>query len=343
VCGYLAQSVAFKGWLGENGFNPVHSWHWGFAAAGVGMTLGLVQYVLGGRRLARVGGPPKDGPRPWRTVGLILLGTAGLLTLVVLSDQVPSLAWIRYAYLGAPLAAIVWCGLRRDVTSKRVTAILLFFIAATVFWAIFEQAGSTIALFGDRLTDRTLAERRRASRPWGIRFSVGSPFPSSWFQGVNSAFVMVMAPRLRMALGAPGQPPALEPAQVRDRALPRVALLRHHGARGPPLGGQGLVSPWWIVSLFFIQTLGELCLSPVGLSLMTKLAPDNLVGLSLGIWFLASAFGNKLAGILAGSFTATDSAALAHSFMTQALWAAATAAVILGLTPWMKRLMGGVR
>jgi POT family proton-dependent oligopeptide transporter len=76
---------------------------------------------------------------------------------------------------------------------------------------------------------------------------------------------------------------------------------------------------------------------------MTKLAPNELIGLSLGIWFLASAYGNKLAGILAGNFTASDPAALAHSFMVQAIWAVATAAAILALTPWMKRLMGGVR
>jgi len=341
VCGYLAQSVAFKGWLGENGFNPVHCWHWGFAAAGVGMTLGIAQYVLGGRRLARVGGPPKSGARPWRTVVLILSGTAALLTLVVLSDQIPSLAWIRYAYLGAPLAAIVWCGLRKDVTSKRVTAILLFFIAATVFWAIFEQAGSTIALFGDRLTDRTLPNGGSFT-VFGRRFSVGSPFPSSWFQAVNSAFVMIMAPVfgwLWVRLGS-RQPSSPFKFVI---GLFLVALSFVIMVPAARLSAAGLVSPWWIVSLFFVQTLGELCLSPVGLSLMTKLAPDNLVGLSLGIWFLASAFGNKLAGILAGNFTATDSGALAHSCMTQAAWAAATAAVILALSPWMKRLMGGVR
>jgi len=109
------------------------------------------------------------------------------------------------------------------------------------------------------------------------------------------------------------------------------------------LTAQGLVSPWWIIVLFFLQTVGEMCLSPVGLSLMTKLAPADLVGLALGIWFLASAFGNKLAGILAGNFTATDPGALAHSFLVQAGWIGVTAAALLSLVPWVKRLMGGVR
>jgi POT family proton-dependent oligopeptide transporter len=341
VCGYFAQSVAFKGWLGANGFNPVHCWHWGFAAAGVGMTLGMAQYVLGGRRLARVGGPPSAGARPWRIVALVVSGTVGLLALVVLSDQVAKLAWIRYCYLGAPIAAIVWCGLRTDVTGRRVTAIFLFFIAATVFWAIFEQAGSTIALFCDTLTDRSLPNGG-AFTVFGHRIAVGSPFPSSWFQAVNSAFVMILAPVFGWLWVRLGRHQPSSPAKF-VIGLVLVSLSFVIMVPAARLSAAGLVSPWWVVSLFFLQTLGELCLSPVGLSLMTKLAPDNLVGLSLGIWFLASAFGNKLAGILAGNFTASDPAALAHSFMVQAAWAAATAAFILSLAPWMKRLMGGVR
>jgi POT family proton-dependent oligopeptide transporter len=98
-----------------------------------------------------------------------------------------------------------------------------------------------------------------------------------------------------------------------------------------------------VIGLFFLQTLGELCLSPVGLSLMTKMAPRDFVGLALGIWFLASAYGNKLAGILAGGFTATDPGLLARSFLTQAAWTGVTAAVLLAAGPWMRRLMGGVR
>ena len=341
VCGYLAQSVAFKAWLGENGFDPTHCWHWGFAAAGVGMTLGIAQYVVGGRRLAHVGKPPERQVRPWAIAGLVVAGTACLLCLVALSDLVDRFAWIRYAYLGAPLAAIVWFGLRTDVTSKRVTAILLFFIAATVFWAIFEQAGSTIALFGDQLTDRTLPNGGSLTL-FGHRFSVGSPYPSSWFQSVNSVFVLLLAPAFGWIWVKLGKRQPSSPLKF-VIGLFFVALSFLIMVPAAHLAARGLVSPWWIVALFFLQTTGELCLSPVGLSLMTKLAPNELIGLSLGIWFLASAYGNKLAGILAGNFTASDPAALAHSFMVQAIWAVATAAAILALTPWMKRLMGGVR
>jgi POT family proton-dependent oligopeptide transporter len=108
------------------------------------------------------------------------------------------------------------------------------------------------------------------------------------------------------------------------------------------LTAHGLVSPLWIVGMFFLQTVGELCLSPVGLSVMTKLSPGNLQGLMLGVWFLAAALGNKLAGILAGSFTSTDPAALGHFFLVEAAWTGAAALSLLALVPWIRRLMGGI-
>ena len=341
VCGYLAQGVAFRAWLGRNGMDPAHCWHWGFAAAGVGMTLGLAQYVLGKRRLERVGAAPPRGPRPVALMAAVGTATLCLLAVVVLSDLVDRLAWVRYAYLGAPLGAILWFGFRKGATSNRIAAILVFFAAATVFWAIFEQAGSTIALFGDALTDRSLPHGGSFSL-LGLHFSVGSPFPSSWFQSVNTAFVLVLAPVfgwLWVRLG-PRQPSSPFKFVLGLFFVALSFVLMVPAAR---LSAHGLVSPWWIVGLFFLQTLGELCLSPVGLSLMTKMAPDDLVGLSLGIWFLASAYGNKLAGILAGNFTTADPGMLAHSFLVQAAWAGATAAILLALTPWMRRLMGGIR
>jgi POT family proton-dependent oligopeptide transporter len=341
VCGFLAQHVVFKAWLLAHGFDPNRSWHWGFAAAGVGMVLGLAQYVLGGRRLAHIGNAPAEGERPWATLALILGGTAGVVGLVLLSDIFEGLAWIRYVYLGFPVAAIFWFGLRKDVTSKKIGAILIFFAAATVFWAIYEQAGSTISLFAESLTDRSLPNGGNLTL-FGHHFSAGATFPSSFFQSVNSAFILIMAPGfgwLWLRLGS-RQPSSIFKVVIGLFFAALSFLLMVPAAY---LSTRGLVSPWWIVGLFFLQTVGELCLSPVGLSLMTKLAPGNFVGLALGIWFLASAFGNKLAGVLAGNFTATDSGALAHSFLVQAGWTGVTAAVLLCLVPWVKRLMGGVR
>jgi POT family proton-dependent oligopeptide transporter len=109
------------------------------------------------------------------------------------------------------------------------------------------------------------------------------------------------------------------------------------------LTAEGKVGPGWLVGLFFLQTVGEMLLSPVGLSTMTKLAPTRLVGLVMGIWFLAAALGNKLAGVLASGFSSENPSDLADFFLRQALWVGAATLALLALVPWVRRLMGGVR
>jgi POT family proton-dependent oligopeptide transporter len=193
--------------------------------------------------------------------------------------------------------------------------------------AFFEQAGSTISLFGDQLTRTEI---------------LGYKFPSAWFQSVNSLFVILLAPVfawLWVRLGDK-QPSSPLKFTLGLAFLGLSFLLMVPAAR---LTVAGKVSPLWIVGLFFLQTLGELCLSPVGLSTMTKLAPQKLLGLVMGIWFLAAALGNKLAGVMSGEFTATDGHALARFFLNQALWVGAATLVLLMCVPWLKRLMGGVK
>lgn len=328
VTGWLAQSDQFKMWLEGWGYDPLHSWHWGFAAAGVGMTIGLVVYLATGNRLAHVGQPPaSSGPRPWGKFILVLAGAAALFALVRLSDTNENFAWIRYGYVVLPVLAILWFGFRASLEAKRIAAVLVFSLAALVFWAVFEQAGSTIALFGDQLTRTEM---------------FGYKFPSAWFQSVNSLFVMALAPLfalLWVKLGdrQPSSPTKFVAGLV---CLGLSFLLMVPAAK---LTVEGKVSPFWIVGLFFLQTVGELCLSPVGLSTMTKLAPQKLLGLVMGIWFLAAALGNKLAGVMAGDFTSTDGTALAKFFLHQALWVGVATIVLLACVPWLKRLMGGIR
>ena len=327
ITGWLAQSDEFKRLLAGWGLDPVHSWHWGFAAAGVGMTLGLVVYLITGRRLVQVGRPPAAGTRPWRPLGLVLLGAAAVLAVVLLSDLNPDFAWIRYGYVVLPVLAILWFGFQVSLDAKRIAAVLVFSLAAVVFWAIFEQAGSTIALFGDQLTRTEV---------------LGYRFPSAWFQSVNSVFVILLAPVfgwLWVRLGA-NQPSAPFKFTLGLGFLALSFLLMVPAAR---LTIEGRVSPLWIVGLFFLQTVGELLLSPVGLSTMTKLAPPKLLGLIMGIWFLADALGNQLAGVLAGEFTSTDGNVLAAFFLKQALWVGVAAVALLAGVPWVKKLMGGVK
>lgn len=325
VCGWLAQSDEFRGMLGNWGLNPLHSWHWGFAAAGVGMTIGLIVYVATGKRLAHVGNAPApDLGRPWSKLGLVVLGTAALMFIMTLSDERP---WLVYGLFAVQIAAILFFAFKPDPDSKRIAAILVFFMAAEIFWAIFEQAGSTIALFGDELTRTTI---------------FGYNFPSSWFQSLNSLWVMILAPIFAWLWITMGKRQPSSPAKF---ALGLVFLGLSFALMVPAakLTIEGKVSPLWLVALFFLQTMGEMCLSPVGLSTMTKLAPQRLLGLVMGIWFLAAALGNKLAGVLAGHFESKDPDALAGFFLKQSLWVGVATVVLVALIPWVKRLMGGIR
>ncbi|MBA3848852.1 MAG: MFS transporter [Opitutus sp.] len=328
ITGWLAQSDAFKSMLTSWGMDPARSWHWGFAAAGVGMTIGLVVYLVQWQRLADVGHPPAAGaPRPWGKLLGVLAGAALLFALVRVSDTNPAFAWIRYGYVVVPILAILWFGSRNDPSLKRFAAIWVFSLAAIIFWAIFEQAGSTIALFGDQLTRLEI---------------LGYKFPSAWFQSVNSIWVITLSPFFAWTWVKLGdkQPSSPMKFAIGLFFLGLSFLLMVPAAQ---LTAEGKVSPMWIVGLFFLQTIGELCLSPVGLSTLTKLAPGNLVGLVMGIWFLAAALGNKLAGVLAGEFTATDAKALSNFFLHQAGWVGVAFVALLLVTPWVRKLMGEVK
>lgn len=329
ITGFLAQSVWFKSVLESSGFDPAKSWHWGFAAAGVGMTIAMLTFH---RRAATL--PDTDfgfdregasGVRAfWRQAGLLTLGTLGLLALAVASDH-PSLTWMRWLFLILPLAGILYAASQPSEDSQKLAAIGILFIAAMIFWAIFEQAGTTIALFADQLTRTDIA---------------GVPFPSAWFQSINPIFVILLAPlfaALWMRLGT-RQPSSAVKFAIGLLFLSASFMLMVPAAT---LAAAGKVSPLWLIGLFALQTTGEMLLSPVGLSTMTKLAPARMTGLVLGLWFLATAFGNKLAGVLGGSFSSSEPHALASAFLTQAIMVAIAAGLLFAAAPWFKRLTVG--
>ncbi|MEO8078543.1 MAG: peptide MFS transporter [Acidobacteriota bacterium] len=246
IAGYLAQRV---------------DWHLGFAAAGVGMALGLVQYVFGKKRLepaiARLAARPAMAAR---------------------ADGVPP---DQAAAGGLGFTATEW---------KRIGAIVVFFLVAILFWGAYEQAGSTLNLFADRYTRLTVA---------------GFSFPSSWFQSVQPVFVIALAPVFAWIWTRLGP---REPSVPGKFALGLLFMglaflvLVPAGAFAQSSGGMR-VSPWWLVASYGISELGELCISPVGLSAVTRLSPVRIVGLMMGVWFLSNAFGNKLAGWAAGFFS----------------------------------------
>ncbi len=276
IAGYLAQRV---------------DWHAGFAAAGVGMAIGIVQYWFGRQRLA-----------------------PGLARIA--ADK-PS----RHADGAAPTARLTaedW---------KRIGAIVIFFIFATIFWGAYEQAGSTLNLFADRYTRLSIA---------------GFSFPSSWFQSVQPIFVILLAPVfawlwLRLGDREPSSPAKLAVGLL-FASLSFLVLVPAGAAAQASEGVR--VSPWWLIVAYFITELGELCVSPVGLSLVTKLSPVRIVGLMMGVWFLSNSFGNKLAGWAAGFFSSTP---LPTLFGTVAGVTLAASVLLFLLIRPVRALMGPVR
>jgi POT family proton-dependent oligopeptide transporter len=252
----------------------------------------------------------------------VVVGTAAMLGVMIASDHI---AWINPIVFSLPFVGVIWYGVvQRDQDSRRIAAILVFFIAAILFWAVFEQAGSSLTLFADELTRNEL---------------FGFAFPSSWFQSVNSLFILALAPLFAwLWVSQRERQPSIPMKFV--WGLVFLGLSFAMLVPAAQLTAAGKVSPWWLIGVYFLQTIGELCLSPVGLSAMTKLAPVKLTGLVMGIWFLGTALGNKLAGVIAAEFNAKDPQALAHFFWQQALLVGGMTVLLLVLVPWVRRLTG---
>jgi proton-dependent oligopeptide transporter, POT family len=323
VTGFLAQSETFKDWLNANGFDPTASWHWGFGAAGVGMLIGIGVFLLQRGRLGDVGDAPAGGTLAiGKTLG-VLGGTGALMGLVLLSDQ-PGFTGLRLLFIALPLLAIVYFARKADLDARKLAAVFVFFMAAMVFWALFEQAGFTLALFADQQTDTKL---------------FGWAFPSAWFQSLNPLFVILLAPVFAWGWVAMG---ARQPTSGIKFTIGLACLALSYVLMVPAavLTVTGKVSPLWLIGLFFLQTVGELCLSPVGLATMTRLAPPSLVGLVLGLWFLAAALGSKIAALLGSEFASNDPSELAVFFGVLAGLATVAAGAMWFVSPWLNRLMG---
>ncbi|MGH2627921.1 MAG: peptide MFS transporter, partial [Anaerolineales bacterium] len=270
-------------------------WHLGFACAGVGMTLGLIQYVAGRDRLRPAAARITSGPAPATPSRAEAAGGRAILGFTPAE-------WMRMA------------------------SVCVFFLFAALFWGAYEQAASTLNLFADRHTDRTV---------------LGWIVPSSWFVAIQALFVILLAPVfawLWVRLGSK------EPSTPMKFALGLLlvgvsfVLLLPAGAVTRSREGV-LVSPLWLIGAYFLQVAGELCLSPVGNSVVTKLAPARVVGLMMGVWFLSIAAGNKLAGWAAGLSSSVPLPTLFGSIAAITMGAAVI--LILLLRP-IRRLMGGV-
>jgi POT family proton-dependent oligopeptide transporter len=285
VCGYLGEEI---------------DWHMGFGAAGVGMVLGLIQYSFGGRHLGDAGGlrPEMKAKRSASSRSLItaLEGIAGVALIagtlermgvirLSLLDVVDWAGLFIVSLAGFYLLYVVLFGGLTTVEKKRVGVIAVCFLAAACFWSGFEQAGSSMNLFADRLTDRIIG---------------GWEMPASWLQSVNGVFIILLAPlfsALWLWLGS--RNPSI-PAKMGYGLMflgVGFAVLAW-GSVNATLDHP--VSPAWLVVTYFFHTVGELCLSPIGLSSITRLSPARYVGQMMGIWFMGAALGNLVAGRVAG-------------------------------------------
>jgi proton-dependent oligopeptide transporter, POT family len=280
---------AFIGPIIAGGLAQKVNWHLGFAMAGVGMVLGLIQYVVGKHHLepglARLAARPKPAAAAD--------GTGGGFT------------------------AEEW---------KRIAVVFVLFVFASIFWGAYEQAGSTLNLFGDRYTNNTV---------------FGISYPSSWYVSVQALFVIALSPVFAwiwVKLG-PRQPSV--PAKFALALLfAGIAFLLLVPAGTTAQSGAGIkVSPLWLVAAYFIEEWGELCLSPVGLSAVTKLAPKRIVSLMMGVFFLSNSLGNKLAGWTAGFFSSMP---LSQLFGAVAAVCLVAALIMFALVKPVKRMMGGV-
>jgi POT family proton-dependent oligopeptide transporter len=326
ICGFLGETI---------------NWHLGFSAAGIGMVAGLVQYQLGARHLGSAGLLKDDPPalalraQARRSLYRSLEAMFGLVLIVAVLQSIGAihltlLGFVDYTGIvivgiaAAFLLYVTFFGGLTLVEKKRIGVIAVCFLAAACFWSGFEQAGSSMNLFAERLTNRMIG---------------GWEMPASWLQSVNSLFIILLAPvfsAMWLALGS--RSPSI-PAKMALGLLQLGLGFTVMAWASMSASPEHAVSPSWLVATYFFHTTGELCLSPIGLSSITKLSPHRYVGQMMGIWFMGAALGNLVAGRVAGLI---ESLPLPQLFGAVTLFSVGTGLLLLVFTKPLKNWMGGV-
>ena len=313
-------------------------WRLGFALPALFMAFGVGQFLWTRSWLGSAGLMPAHERRgSWTPVFILLLAIAAIvvlaLTRTVRLDAAALASAASWGYAVLAVAYFVYllffAGLTR-VERQRALALVALFLASVTFWAGYYQQGGSFNLFAERYTNRHI---------------FGWDMPAGVLQAVNPVFVIIFAgafAALWIALGKRGRD--LWPSTKFGLALVLLGLgfLVMYVAAQHVLAGQ-LVLPTWLVFTYFLHTCGELCISPVGLSTMSKLAPPRFVGQAMGVWFLSLALGGNLAGQLTGEYDASHLESLPALFLRIFWYGLIAGVVMLLLTPLVKRLMGGVR
>ena len=316
-----AIGTILAGYLGET-----YGWSWGFGAAGVGMLLGLIVFILGKPLLMGRGEPPRLLTRPteWSIYGLGVASIAVIWALIQYQDVIQTLLIVSGIGL---LGYVLYESFKLEPHARdRMFAVLFLIALNPVFWGLFEQAGGSLNLYTDRFVDRQ-----------GV--------PASLFQSINPIYIVLLGPLfagLWVWLGKRGLEPSA-PAKF-GLALLQVGLSFLVFTWGARTVGPEIATPVAFVFLiYFLQTTGELCLSPVGLSAMNRLAPSYLASLIMGAWFYMTAVGNFVAGKIGeatggegGEMTKDGTLAI---YSTIGWWTIGIGVGVLALSPIVKRWM----
>ncbi|HEX7366974.1 MAG TPA: peptide MFS transporter [Pelobium sp.] len=335
TCGYIGEQV---------------SWHYGFGLAGIGMALGVVVFLLSGKVFHGTGlKPDVITLKPARPLGLsweamVYIGTLVMIPVCgLLLNQNEVMSTLMLAISAIIVGYLLYEALRNPdkVEGQRLLVVIVLFFFHAIFWALFEQAGGSLTLFAERNVDRNLA---------------GGVIPSSLFTSFNPFYIMILAPLFSwiwIKLRNKGKEPRTPMKFVLGLTfLASGFLVIVLGAKFFA-NADGLVPMLFLALLYLLVTIGELCLSPVGLSMITKLSPAKIVGFVMGAWFLSISLGNKLAGII-GTLTAaeakgevlTTQQTLLNYTQTYLIWGVfvvgAFAVVLLILTPKLNKWMHGI-
>ncbi|OGR40817.1 MAG: hypothetical protein A2X35_09990 [Elusimicrobia bacterium GWA2_61_42] len=327
VCGTLGEKVG---------------WHWGFGAAGVGMVLGLAMYLWGNKAMLGDKGlkPCNPSTNYWVPVGMIavllvfLVGSSFQFSGHDIMSRIPGWAWGTLGTLAAIGLVYGWASSPKSTLTtaekQRVAVIFIMVFFAVFFWSAFEQAGSSLTLFAKNETNR-----------WISLFGWRWEMPASYFQAVNPLFIILLAPffsKMWTSLGETGKEPSSPMKFVLALGLLAVGFVVMIAAAAS-YQQHGPVSMLWLFAAYFFHTLGELCLSPVGLSLVTKLAPVQFGSLLMGVWLLSSFAANFVGGYFAGNYDAINHV---NFYMIPTATGIGSALLLLLITPKLRKWMHGV-
>jgi POT family proton-dependent oligopeptide transporter len=356
ACGYLGEKVG---------------WHWGFGAAAVGMIAGMIVYVIGRPKLLKgIGLPPAKEDRPPASKTLtrlaLMIGATALLigigqalanpgaTIPVIGVKLPDFPdWALRAYgvtvvLGAIALIVGFVASQKPGDKGPTAAIFIISTFVIFFWFAFEQAVTSLNLFALHRTERVLP-------------GMQNEFPASWYQSVNSSFILIFAPILAVLWAWMGRR-RIEPSTPVKMGFGLILLglgfvvmvfiaQKTDGGKFLEEGSDLIrkVGPYWLILVYFLHTIGELFLSPIGLSLVTKLAPLKWVSLLMGVWFLSPAIAQFIGGMTFSQIEKIEKGELfnpiiggqADFFLIFVITSCGAGIVMLAISPILKKLMHG--